>query len=763
MRRLGLPVASHLVGDSAPAVRPGDDPAFFGTATLSPTAPVEARSYHTFRLVYTVGRIGIDDTGAIRVAFRMMSDIGMPQTDNPQAPNYLTASSDGQGHLDITCARNGGERPWKKIVTIQQSGGYLKEGDRITIVFGNTSQGSPGQLMPTMVEEAAEFRVSADVQATGEFVPLPEQLCVPVVAGPVARWVAVLPTLRRPGEPFRLGLRAEDLWGNPRTDATGTLRLEPSRPIDGLPEQVAFDGTLGGMSLDGLSVAEPGMLRVAVFRGDERLCETGPLVIRDGEVSGYWGDLHGQSGETIGLRSVESYFEFARDIAFLDAAAHQGNDFQIRGAFWEHLNRLTAEMNDPGRFVTFPGYEWSANTAVGGDHNVFFRQEGRPIRRCSHALLDDRSDLASDPTTLTELYAALQDEDCVLYAHVGGRYANVHYDHDPRLEVAVEVHSDWGSFPWMLTDSLAIGRRVGVVANSDCHDARPGASAPGSGEFGAYGGLTCFLTDRLDRDGLFDAMRKRHTYGTSGCRMHIDLGVALPAGGTLYERDPKADPETPTRPVDRVMMGDIVSTTGDTVTLDVDLIAHAGIERVEIWAGTDLLQTVRPYGKDDLGDRFRVIWSGAEYRGRGRTTHWRGRAHVDGPSITRFETIAAWNHERTFEQRGSHSVVWVSATTGNFSGFDVWLDGGEGRLSVTTNRGDLALDLADIGLDATVMDAGGLDRRLTVQRLPSQRLPREISIRCDIPLATDRDTPIWIAVTTEDGFQAWTSPVYVIE
>ena len=102
----------------------------------------------------------------------------------------------------------------------------------------------------------------------------------------------------------------------------------------------------------------------------------------------YWGDLHGQSGETIGMGSAESYFRYARDKAFIDMVGHQGNDFQITDAFWQKLNRLTAEFDAPGRFVCLPGYEWSGNTGMGGDRNIFFRHEGRPIRRSSHILVE---------------------------------------------------------------------------------------------------------------------------------------------------------------------------------------------------------------------------------------------------------------------------------------------------------------------------------------------------------------------------------------
>ena len=44
-RQFDLPVPRDLVGDNAPSVLPGDDPAILGHATLGPTDPVEAVSY----------------------------------------------------------------------------------------------------------------------------------------------------------------------------------------------------------------------------------------------------------------------------------------------------------------------------------------------------------------------------------------------------------------------------------------------------------------------------------------------------------------------------------------------------------------------------------------------------------------------------------------------------------------------------------------------------------------------------------------------
>ncbi len=755
-------VQSELVGDNAPSVRSGDDPKLYGSAELHPTAPVEARSFQTFRLTYTVGRIGVDDTGGIRVCFRMISDAGKPQTDTPTAPNYLTATCSGDGTISLRIAPEG-QRPWNMAITAQLNGGYLSEGEEIVLTFGDTSEGSPGMLMQTFAEGGYEFRVMSDVQATGNFLPLEQQFSVPVIAGPAQKWVAVLPTLRRPGERFHLGLKAEDMWGNPTRQASGRVRLEPSLPVSGLASSFDYAPEDRALTLDGLSCDEEGTLWIKVFIDDIEVAQAGPLIVRAGHHAGFWGDLHGQTGETIGVNTIESYFDFARNKAFLEVSAHQGNDFQINTAFWKKLNRVTAEWNEPGRFTVFPGYEWSGNTAIGGDHNVFFSTEGRPIRRCSHALLEDRSDMSTDANTLTELYEALRDEDAVVYAHVGGRYANIHYDHDARLETAVEMHSAWGTFEWILTDGFPLGRRVGVVCNSDGHKGRPGASYPGASTFGAYGGLTCFLTDRNDRASIMEAQRRRHHYGTTGCRLHMEVTAALPEGSAICERNPGAIPETPRTPAGSAMMGDIVETSAQGVEVSFAVQAHAGIERVELRNGTELLETIRPYGVDDLGDRIRVIWAGAEYRGRGRNTSWRGQARFEGARITEFQTINLWNPERTLTQRGSDSVVFDTITTGNFMGFDAHVQASpEARLCVRTNHGELDQPVASIGLERIVLDAGGLGRQLSVCRLPNDALPRQVTETRTISLKQGQDDPIWIAVTTEDGYQAWSSPIYFI-
>lgn len=760
-------VDSHLVGEGWSNVQPGADPVLYGHVEIEPKGAFEVRSLQTFTLTYTVGRFGLDDSGAIRVVFRAMGDAGRLQTNDPAAPNYVSAEASNGATLSVEYSRRGASaRPRWKALTIGVSGGYLSEGDTITITFGDTRFGSPGMQMQTFVEQGFEFKVLADVCAVGHFTPIPNTPSIAIVPGQPALWRAVLSSLRRPGESFIFGLKAEDKWGNPTEHAEGSFVFETTMPVNNLPER--FDYPLGerAVTFEGLSVDQPGELRITVRNADsgDVVCESHPMMIRDGQYSGYWGDLHGQSGESIGIGTSRAYFDFARNKAFLDVTSHQANDFQVNNAFWQFLNELTAYHHEPGRFVTFPGYEWSGNTAVGGDRNVYFREEGRQIHRSSHALLPERDDLDTDAPNANLLFESLKDEDCLIYAHVGGRYADIKYAHDPKLETAMEIHSAWGTFEWLLTDGFPLGHRSGVVCNSDGHKGRPGASYPGVSMFGAYGGLTCFYAEELTRDGIFDCLRKRHHYGTTGTRLHLDVRARFPNEGQLYDLDPKAFDTATSQPVKDVMMGDIVQTDDGSVTLSVEVAAQAPIERVEIRNGMDVLKTVRPYAESDLGERIRVIWSGAEYRGRGRESSWKGMARFNGAVVKRMAKINAWNHERQLEVSGSDMIVFDAITTGNFGGFDAWIDPKQaGDLEVTTNHGTLRAALSEIGMEDIVMEAGGLERKLRAFRLPEENPHRALSTELEITLKPEGDNPLWVCVTTEDGFQAWSSPIYAFK
>ncbi len=660
-------------------------------------------------------------------------------------------------------------RPWDKALWIKVVKGFLQPGDRITIRLGVTEFGGPGLRLQTFCEETFEFRLLVDPIATFNFQPLPVQPMIAIVPGPPERFVAVLPSHRRPGETFALKVKGEDKWGNPSDRCAGRLRLHASGPVEGLPAGLTLTEGAFAHVVEGLVAAAPG--RIDIWLTDEageRAARATPLIVSETPLSEFWADLHGQSEETIGTGSARGYFAFARDKAFVDACGHQGNDFQITDEFWAELNRITAEFDAPGKFVAMPGYEWSGNTALGGDRNVFFPEEGRVIRRSSHALIEDQSTADTDCFTagaLFEAFAANGEFDVVCYAHCGGRYADIGFAHDGRFERSVEVHSSWGTFEWLLEDAFRLGYRVGVVCNSDGHKGRPGASYAGAGKFGAIGGLTCFHAERLDRASLLDCMRKRRHFGTSGGptgRMSIDLRASFDSPGTLFHDDPALF-ETAGAPANEAMMGDIVRLSAGEVALSIAVEAAAPILRIDLFNGLEHLETIRPYAETDLGRRIRLHWEGAEYRGRFREVIWDGAAHIEGNRILAARPINFFNRDKVLDLTGPQDLAWKALTTGNFGGGDLMLeDAAAGRLRIDTPLVKAEVPVGEIGFDDMVFDnSGELPRFLKLTRLPDENPHLSMKIERRVPLRAEGDNPLYIRVELEDGTRAWTSPIYL--
>ena len=551
-------------------------PDLMGSASLTPMGSLEAGSLQSLMLVYTAGAFGVDDTGSIKIGFRFATDFGPVQFTDPKAQGYTTVEASNGATLEAKWEFKRNIRPWSRSLYVGVVKDFLAPGDTITIRFGDRRFGSPGIRLQTYCESEFEFRVFADPIATYDYVALPRSPAIAVVPGPGVRWRAVLPTLVRVGEPFRLSIKADDKWGNPSNRIDCTLRVECDASIGGLPTTVRFAPGAFAAAAEGLCIARPADAVVSVF--DDKgniLCRSNPLRVaaKDTALVHYWGDTHGQSNETLGTNTAREYFEFGRDKAFLDVMGHQGNDFQITGSFWRELNALAKAFDEPSRFVCIPGYEWSANTAVGGDRNVHYRHEGETIHRSSHAQIADAIDSvdeASDAHTAHDLFVRLQGKDCIVVAHVGGRYADIKYAHDP-METAVEVHSAWGTFEWILRDALERNYRVGIVANSDGHKGRPGACYPGASFFGSYGGLTCFLAERLDRDAIFECMRRRRHYATTGNRALLSVEAEPVTDVEVFERDPAVGPSKSER-TRRAIMGDIAR----VAEAEVDLVIAGG-------------------------------------------------------------------------------------------------------------------------------------------------------------------------------------------
>ncbi len=689
-----------------------------GKASININQPVEAGSFQKIVYTFETGH-AIDDSGSIKIVFRYAGDFGTPQFDKPAEAAFCSVSTDADCRIEPRWDPKGHTRPWGKALYLKVMGGFLNSGDKVNVTFGDTSQGAPGWRVQTFCEGTFEFKTLVDPFATYQFRELTESPTMKIIPGKAVKAVCVAPSQVRRDVEFTSYLRLEDRWGNAVDKATPYS--QPGFKECGIYTVECTDKKSGLKA-----VSNP----VKIINAPPAL-------------SHWWAEFHGQSEETIGSNSIEDYFNYARDCSKVDIAAHQGNDFQITDEFWDRVNQTTKKYYDPGKFVTFPGYEWSGNTPLGGDRNIYHKEEGGPVYRSSHELLPDEYSKYPPAPTANNLFTRLKPSESFAFAHVGGRYADVTM-HTDDIEVAMEIHSAWGTFEWLVDDALKQGHRIGICANSDGHKGRPGASYPGASTFGSYGGLTCVLAEKLDRDSVFAAMKARHFYATTGNRLLLDVEIVTADG-------------------QKAIMGDVLETNTESSELNVKINSTAPIDYVEIRNGLEIIKTIRPYSESDLGNKIKIVWSGAEVKGRDRKAAWDGTLKVPGNKIKSFTPVNFWNSDSQPKLIGQDELSWKSITTGGITGVIVELENPDsGELQIRTNQIDCDVKLSATGLKPLVYDAGGLMKILEIYRLP-----QETDTKCEFnfssPLGNlkNGDNPIYIKVMQQDGHIAWSSPVYL--
>lgn len=703
-----------------------------GHATLEPSGPVVAGSVGQWTVTYTVGSLGIDEGGTLKIARRFASDEARPQFDDPAGESYCSVRTDGEAELAARYDPKGHVRPWMKCVVIDVYDGCLAPGDTVTVTFGDRSGGSPGVRAQTFIESAHEVRVLVDPTNACLVRRVPSSPAHPIVAGDPVVAVPIVPTRAQVDTAVEVFLKGEDTWGNPTPPPDAAV--------------LRWEGD-GGVTLEGrtLRASAPGSGRVVAAFADRELTSN-PITFaaQPPEHGRWWADLHAQSDATVGTGTEREYFTFGRHWAHLDVMSHQGNDFQVTEEDWARLEAAVAEAHEDGRFVVFPGFEWSANTPAGGDRNVIYRREGKPILRSSHWQVpgvpsDERTPAHPADDLYRRLRAHVDPAEVLVAAHCGGRYADIRRYFDPQLEKLVEVASCWGVFEWLLWDAFELGYRVGVMCNSDGHKGRPGAEGPGAGQFGIYGGLTCILAESLTRDAVFAALMQRRCYGTTGPRMDLDFTVdGAPMGSDL----PAAS----------------------QVHVEASLRGAGAVEALMLYRGREPIAVARPPSFDGLerSRRLRLMWGGARIRGRGRRAIWDGTIRFEGARLVDAKTVAFDSPADGIEGRDDHSLHFRSRTTGDDDGLDLWLeDASAGRLFFETEVGRLELDLATLGSTTVTHDLGGLDLHVDIGRYPEQPADLSVTLSQDVALPAGETSPLWVKAVQVDGHLAWASPVYV--
>lgn len=292
----------------------------------------------------------------------------------------------------------------------------------------------------------------------------------------------------------------------------------------------------------------------------------------------YFGDLHGH-GEISPCYwsncpecTPAHFFEYARRVSGLDFAALTEHDHALTEETWAMVQEEVRRQVEPGVFIPILAYEWTNNGH--GHQNVYFGTD-------QGLLVQARQ--GEGWITPKELWSRLLDGHCdaiTVPHHVGVTQFPADWDfYDPMFQPVSEITSLWGNFlrferpdqtrisnilpTRFVEEVLTDGYRFGFVGGSDSHDCRPGNPhfagrtkpnvAPGQNlgqnplappnvdvlgdETCNTRGLTAIWADELTRPALFDAVRRRHTYATTGARILLDVRMGEAVMGDEVESD----------------------------------------------------------------------------------------------------------------------------------------------------------------------------------------------------------------------------------
>lgn len=610
--------------------------------------PYEVVKFGTLTQTFVVGTADIETGGGFLVGRHFMGGYRF-QTNDPSADNYVSINSSNpevEFAIDSTPLRgmHGGFRGATGALVYRVAKGTLTQGDEVTIVYGDTSEGGQGILMPDFGTDFLAFPLYLAFDANDLFVALPIQP-VSVVGGPLAGVHGFAPSIVKTGAPFEISVRSRDRFYNRPSGPSPVWHVQLNGET--IAQTKSTDHAISKVTLDD-GLANAGVYQLTIESADGELAGYGNAILVEDEPERYiyWGDTHGHSGFAEGLGTPDRFMQWAKEDAALDYVTHSEHDIWMDDAEWQILIDNVTKYSD-SNFIAFLGYEWTRNKFLGGHHNVLFRTaEGR--ERVPAQLFG----------TLSQLYRGLHEHhdpsDVVVipHAHQPGNYRLS----DPDLEPLVEIMSQHGTFEWFGQKYLEHGHEVGFTAASDNHLSQPGYTAPKAGGLSQRGGLGALIATEKTRDSLFDAMKNINAYATTGDRIILDFSVN---GVSMGKRTPFA--------ADRNVNGRVVAAwpiaelfiikNGDTIWHHDYVTAQGSQEATE---GTFKLS----FGSDSHPHH--------EHDNPRGWKHWAGTLRVDGATL-----IGATPHDFTNTQSQNLSVnadgevLFSTLTRGDESSIDL--------------------------------------------------------------------------------------------
>ena len=563
-----------------------------GTGNMHPDDPIAAGEDRTFTIRYVAGSQGIQTGGCLRLSIWRYWP--KTQLDSPQAPGFTAVSCTKPGVvlrptlMDPKAAAVSGN--WCQLegmpanarimhkfhaVYAEVVEGELTAGDVVEITYRGVAPAVLGVRRPFRLATDPDGAREARYSGFSYIAESPEILVQPCKAERIEAFAPSHVEGDLSGESVRIVGR--DRYAN------------PCQPPD--TPRVDVRGC-----------------RAHVTCGDLEAVSNYAAPADENGLRCYWGDLHVHTERSDGAGRLEDVYTYARDVMGLDFVGHGDHTQYMSDQDWDAIKALTRRMNDPGRFVSFPGFELSHNPgrfgADGeykrvapdyGDKNVYYLSEDdAPIMRVTDRY---RSYFAR----FAEIAEQLRGRDVMIVPHLHAGGVTTFYD--PELVWLLEAfsahhcdkrrtdHKGFDGYEATVRQCLAAGWRVGLVGGSDNHNARAAQDTyfPWD-KVNRKDALMAVWAKKLTREALWEAFRRRSVYATTGVRMLLDVRLnGAPMGAEIALDDCLTPKE-----------------------LAVEVHGTAPLARVEILRANEPLHEFRPDAWDFTGTFVDEEYSTAE-------------------------------------------------------------------------------------------------------------------------------------------------------
>jgi uncharacterized protein DUF3604 len=460
------------------------------------------------------------------------------QTDDPAAPHYVQVAAEGVvaegtdaqfGHSITPHNLNylGRKSRHGRLVAARLQSGSVPAGTRLVACYANT--------LAAYITDAEEVWVRVKGEAPAE----PPVLRT--VGGPCVKVRVIVPSGVEPGQEFDVLIVSLDEFDNASSDTFEGRTLRLANDGSAVAEGLTFTGTTRvPVSLD-----EPGVYR---FTMDDVVSNA--VKVEAGRCGPFWGDTHIHTKLSSDAQGGNPY-PYARDVSGLDFGAAIDHWDSLGPEGYRILEEWAEADNEPGRFATIFGDERNP-PALTGHHNTYFRTLDA-LRR--HQAIP--GDYYDDPAAEAEYLATLDPQEVMIIPHHTGMSwgrlqregigTSVDWDAwaDPGLRPVMEIYSHHGQSdtyapqhalayefnrmrnverrancstpgPFYAQEYWKKGLRIGCIGSSDQHTGQGGRP---------HGGIAAVWADELERSAVFDAIRARQCYGTTGEHILVEFDV----------------------------------------------------------------------------------------------------------------------------------------------------------------------------------------------------------------------------------------------